>query len=87
MTKTTQIVDAVIINNSIEALNEFVNDASLDPLLSALEALKKEPDNASHLLHLTETFNKLGIIQGAVLTYAPYVGLLLTSDIFGDDLE
>jgi hypothetical protein len=34
---------------------------------------------------MTAAFAGLGIAQGSVLTYAPYVGLILTDDIFGEN--
>ncbi len=79
-----QNVDVVRIDESIELLKKFVNDPAIDPLISALEALKNDPDNKVLLEAMTETFAGLGIAQGSVLTYAPYVGLLLTDDIFGE---
>jgi hypothetical protein len=82
----TDNVDSGKINISIEALKKYVKDSSIDPLLSALENLKQEPDNKAHLELLNERFNELGIVQGAVLTYAPYITLLL-DDIFGDSLN
>jgi len=82
-----QKIDTTRINESIELLKQFVNDSSIDPLLAALEALKNDPDNESLLDTLTKTFAALGIVQGAVLTYAPYVGIILSDDIFGDSLE
>ena len=48
------------------------------PLLSALEALKADPENRSRLEQLVRAFDDLGPQQGAVLTYAPYVGVLLS---------
>lgn len=78
----TEDVDVEKIGASIEALKQYVKDASIDPLMSLLEALKQEPNNESVLLQLSDTFKALGIIQGAVLTYAPYVGLLLAYDLF-----
>lgn len=82
MTKINKNVEAVKIDASIEALKKFVKDASIDPLISALEALKQDPNNESLLLQLSDTFKALGIIQGAVLTYAPYISLLLSYDLF-----
>lgn len=82
MTKITGNVDVGKINASIEGLKAFVQDASIDPLISILEALKQDPNNESLLLQLSDTFKALGIIQGAVITYAPYISLLLSYDLF-----
>jgi len=82
MTKINENVEPAKIDASIEALKEFVKDASIDPLISLLEALKQDPSNESLLLELSDTFKALGIIQGAVLTYAPYISLLLSYDLF-----
>jgi len=82
MTKIVKNVDAEKINVSIEALKKFVKDASIDPLISILEALKEDPNNESLLLQLSDTFKALDIIQGAVITYAPYITLLLSYDLF-----
>ena len=82
MTKITEKVDVGKIDASIEALKKFVKDESIDPLISLLEALKQDPNNESLLVQLSDTFKALGIIQGAVLTYAPYISLLLSYDLF-----
>ena len=82
MTKINKNVEISKIDASLEALKLYVKDASIDPLISVLEELKQDPNNESLLLQLTDTFNALGIIQGAVLTYAPYVSLLLSDDLF-----
>ena len=44
-----QNTDVVRIDESIELLKKFVNDPAIDPLISALEALKKDPDNKALL--------------------------------------
>ena len=77
-------IDTVKIEISINLLKQYVNDSSIEPLISALEALKKDPDNESLLGVLGDTFAALGIIQGAVLTYAPYLSFILSDDLFGD---
>lgn len=82
MTKIARNVEVSKIVASIEGLKAFVKDASIDPLISVLEELKQDPDNESLLLKLSDTFKALGIIQGAVITYAPYISLLLTYDLF-----
>ena len=80
-------IDVVRIEESIGLLKQFVDDPSLEPLIAALEALKNDPDNVSLLDAMTKEFSALGIIQGAILTYAPYVGIILSHDIFGDSFE
>lgn len=82
MTKLIGNVEIEKINASIEGLKAFVKDESIDPLISLLEALKEDPNNESLLLELSDTFKALGIIQGAVITYAPYISLLLSYDLF-----
>ena len=82
MTKIERNVDPAKINASIEALKQFVKDASIEPLISLLEALEQDPNNETLLLQLSDTFKALGIVQGAVLTYAPYISLLLSYDLF-----
>ena len=82
MTKIAENVDVGKINASIEGLRAFVKDESIDPLITLLEALKEDPNNESLLLQLSDTFKALGIIQGAVITYAPYISLLLSYDLF-----
>jgi len=79
----TDNVDSGKINISIEALKKYVKDSSIESLLSALENLKQEPDNKLYLEQLNDRFNELGIVQGAVFTYAPSISSLL-DNIFGD---
>lgn len=85
MLDITQSIDVVRIEESIQLLNQFLNEPAVYPLVSDLEALKNDPGNASLLDALTKTFATLGVSQGAVLTYAPYVGIILTDDIFGEN--
>ena len=82
MTKLIEKVEIGKINASLEGLKAFVKDESIDPLISLLEAIKEDPNNESLLLELSDTFKALGIIQGAVITYAPYISLLLRYDLF-----
>lgn len=68
---------------AIEMLKQYLDAEEIKPLLTALEALKKDPENESCFSQLVEAFDNLGPRQGAVLTYAPYVNILLTDDPFG----
>jgi hypothetical protein len=73
------------VDNAIQMLERYLVVEDIKPLLTALEALKAEPQNESYLAQMENAFNDLGIMQGAVLTYAPYIGILLSDNPFGDD--
>jgi len=68
---------------SIQMLNRFLDAGEIESLLAALEALQAEPENETRLTQLAQAFEDLGPQQGAVLTYAPYIGILLADDPFG----
>ena len=81
--KTSKPVRVADIDTSIEMLRQHLQDDDIAPLLDALEALKSNPEDESSFALLVEAFDDLGPRQGAVLTYAPYVSLLLSDDPFG----
>ncbi len=76
-------VDAAGIDSSIRMLRQHVGGDEINPLIEALEALKSEPADASNFDRLVTAFDEIGTRQGAVLTYAPYVTILLSDDPFG----
>ena len=80
--KIRRSVNAEKIDDAIRQLQMYVTAEDIQPLLSALEAVKLEPQNELYLEQMENAFNALGIMQGAVLTYAPYIGLLLSDDPF-----
>jgi len=57
---------------------------AINPLVSALETLKTEPQNARFQENVINAFNELGVLQGAALTYAPYLNIFVSDDPFGD---
>jgi hypothetical protein len=63
-------------------LERYLDVEEIKPLLTALEALKAEPGNESYFDQLVKAFEGLGSQQGAVLTYAPYVSILLSDNPF-----
>ncbi|QMU62225.1 MAG: hypothetical protein GKR92_11185 [Gammaproteobacteria bacterium] len=71
------------IENAINMLETYVNNEEIQPLLTALVSLKQAPQDHSKLVDVATVFNELGSSQGAVLTYAPYIGLMLSDDPFG----
>jgi len=75
-------VNVANIDNAIQMLQRHLNSEEIKPVLSALEALKAEPENESYFGQLVKAFDELGPRQGAVLTYAPYVSILLSDGPF-----
>ena len=85
MTQIPHNVDVVEIDNSIQLLHRYIKETSIEPVISILEALKQDPDNGSLLTQLSDTLDSLGTVQGAVLTYAPYISILLSHDLFENE--
>ncbi len=83
--KLTQDIDVHRIDVSIQELKKHITDFSIEPVIEVLEALKKDPQDESIMDQLVEMLGKLGPFQGAVLTYAPYISLLLSEDPFGEN--
>jgi hypothetical protein len=81
--KMVKPVSVENIDNAIQMLEQYVDAEEIKPFLTALEALKAEPENESCFGQLVKSFDDLGPRQGAVLTYAPYVSILLSDDPFG----
>lgn len=81
---TGKPVDAAKVESSIRMLEQYVDNEEIRPLLCALEALKAEPQDDACMEQVVKAFNDLGIVQGAVLTYAPYIAILLMDDPYAD---
>ena len=78
-----QWVDVDKLEEAIHMLQTYVQDESIVPLLAALEALKVEPQEELLQQNVVNVFNSLGITQGSVLTYAPYLSVFVSDDPFG----
>ena len=81
--KTGKAVSVANVDSAIEMLKLHLDAEEIKPLLTALKALKEDPENESCFDQLVKAFDDLGPRQGAVLTYAPYVSILLSDDPFG----
>lgn len=81
--RTRTKVIPVRVDETIQMLKQHLDGDEIDALVLALEALKAEPENEESFGQLLRAFDDLGPRQGAVLTYAPYVSLLLSDDPFG----
>jgi len=73
-------VNSERVDEAIRLLREYLGGEAIEPLLAALEALKSQPESQSSFAQLILAFDELGPQQGAVLTYAPYIGVLLSDD-------
>ena len=80
--KKVEPVRIADIGIAIQMLGQHLDCEEIKPMLTALEALKEDPENESCFDQLVKAFDDLGPRQGAVLTYAPYVSILLSDDPF-----
>jgi hypothetical protein len=81
--KTGKPISIASVDSAIQMLERYLDAEEIKPLLTALEALREDPENESCFDQLVKSFDDLGPRQGAVLTYAPYVSILLSDDPFG----
>ena len=72
------------IDIALRMLKTHMDTQAINPLLSALETLKTETQNEAYQAQVIDAFNDLGNMQGAVLTYAPYLNIFVSDDPFGD---
>ena len=75
-----RILDVAQLDIALEMTRTYITDDSINAFIGSMEALRADPDDAARFNEMLEAFNRLGPIQGAVLTYAPYLVTLL-SDI------
>jgi len=78
--KTGKPVNVANVDSAIDMLRQYLDADEIEALVNALEALKQDPQNASCFDQLAKAFDDLGPRQGAVLTYAPYVSILMSDD-------
>jgi hypothetical protein len=79
-----QPVKVADIDLALRMLKTFMDTQEIHPLLSALETLKTDTQNEAYQAQVINAFNDLGILQGAVLTYAPYLNVFISDNPFGD---
>jgi len=75
-------VNAVRVQEDITMLKTYLDDDAIKPLIDALETLRAEPHNEAAFEVVLNIFKGLGLNQGAVLTYAPYLKVLISKTIF-----
>ena len=79
-----QSINVADIDIALQMLNKYLGTQDINPLLSALETLKTEPQNEAYQAQVINAFDDLGSLQGAALTYAPYLNIFVSDDPFGD---
>ncbi|NNJ93019.1 MAG: hypothetical protein HKP55_15190 [Gammaproteobacteria bacterium] len=70
------------LDEAIDMLEEYMNSADIEEFLNAVKGLRAEPESEQRMQQLVNAFHGLGPTQGAVLTYAPYISILLADDPF-----
>ena len=68
------------IESAIGMLKTQLDTGEIGGFLSALETLQADPMSDDHMARVVEEFQKLGPLQGAVLSYAPYIIAILSDD-------
>ena len=81
-TKIRRALDSTRLDEAVQMLRQYLDEEATQPLITALEALKEDPKSEKLLAQAINAFDGLGSRQGAVLTYAPYVGIVLSDDLF-----
>ena len=84
MKNITDNVDVAKIEEAIYMLKTNVKEEGIKSFISILEGIKHEPENELLLVQLYDSFQNLGITQGAILTYAPSIYDLIVDDPFGE---
>ncbi len=81
-TKIRRSLDSTRLDEAVQMLRQYLDEEATQPLIKALEALKEDPMSEELLTQAVNAFDGLGSRQGAVLTYAPYVSIVLSDDPF-----
>lgn len=81
--KKLQSIKVTDIDIALQMLKRHMNAPDISALLSSLETLRTDPQNETHQEQVTTAFNELGPLQGAALTYAPYLNIFVSDDPFG----
>jgi len=79
-----QSIKVADIDIALKMSKTYLDTRDISPLLSALETLKTVPQNKTYQEDVINAFNDLGSLQGAALTYAPYLNIFVSDDPFGD---
>lgn len=65
-------------------LERYLRAEDIRAVVVVLQEMQERPEDGTLLPRLSAAVEELGILQGAVLTYAPVIAGLLSDDPFGD---
>ena len=82
MSSSFRAVDLQRIETSIMMLKQYLAEDDIAPLIDVLESIAADPRNEALRGQLSDVFDGLGRLQGAVLTYAPYISIVLAGRLF-----
>lgn len=82
--KKLQSIKVTDIDIALQMIKRHMNASDIKALLSSLETLRTDPQNETYQEQVTKAFNELGPLQGAALTYAPYLNIFVSDDPFGN---
>ena len=82
MSSSFRAVDLQRIKTSIMMLKQYLAEDDIAPLIDVLESIAADPHNEALHGQLSDVFDGLGRLQGAVLTYAPYISIVLAGRLF-----
>lgn len=83
MDDETPVIDARRVRESIELLRLNLNEDDIAGFLQILQSIADSPAVPGNIEKLSRSLNEVNIMQGAILTYAPYVGYLLSENLVG----
>lgn len=85
MSVTEIIVDTKKVAISIELIKKYVKGFDVSLVIQVLEELLKTPQDPSLRIKLSDSLQPLGVGQGTVLSYAPYISVLISENLFDDE--
>ena len=85
MTDVPRVISVSRLDIDIQMLEEYVSEAEVKPLLTAMTALAQDPKNDALYEQMKQAYDALGIAQGAVLTYAPYLKIMFSDELIWDE--
>ena len=76
-----QVINVARVQEDITALKTYLDENEIKAMLDAMEVIMTDPESEAAFEQLLDTFNNLGINQGAVLTYAPYLKVIVSQTV------